>query len=211
MLAEGTCLGPYKIAQSLGAGGMGEVYRALDTRLDRVVAIKILAAHLADSPAARERPGRTALSTARNDAVKYRFVSDLPFKGRESHNLDGWEVAALASLRTDPNTPVVQVSGSVFDRDIRLAVAKLCEQYPGEYWRKLDRESDRMKLVRIGTTAEGRPMWMAIVTSPENHRRLARYQEISRRLARAEDLTEAQARAFAAEGRAADHRAGASS
>src|SRR6266576_7015111 len=55
-----------------------------------------------------------------------------------------------------------------------------------DYWRKLDRESDRMKLVRIGTTAEGRPMWMAIVTSPENHRRLARYQEISRRLARAE-------------------------
>jgi adenylate cyclase len=61
------------------------------------------------------------LISARNDAVKYRFVSDLPFKGRESHNLDGWEVAALAALRADPNTPVVQVSGSIFDRDIRLA------------------------------------------------------------------------------------------
>ncbi len=71
-----------------------------------------------------------------------------------------------------------------------------------DYWRKLDRESDRMKMVRIGTTAEGRPMWMAIITSPENHRKLARYEEISRRLALAENLTDAQARALASEGKA---------
>jgi hypothetical protein len=71
-----------------------------------------------------------------------------------------------------------------------------------DYWRKLDRESDRMKMVRIGTTAEGRPMWMAIITSPENHRKLGRYQEISRRLALAENLTDAQARTLAVEGKA---------
>jgi hypothetical protein len=71
-----------------------------------------------------------------------------------------------------------------------------------DYWRKLDRESDRMKLVHIGTTAEGRPMWMAIITSPENHRKLGRYQEISRRLALAENLTDAQARSLASEGKA---------
>ena len=70
-----------------------------------------------------------------------------------------------------------------------------------DYWRKLDRESDRMRLVRIGTTAEGRPMWMAIVTSPENFKKLARYQEISRRLALAENLTDAQAHALAVEGK----------
>src|SRR5437016_5748569 len=70
-----------------------------------------------------------------------------------------------------------------------------------DYWRKLDRESDRMRLVRIGTTAEGRPMWMAIVTSPENLKKLARYQEISRRLALAENLTDAQARALASAGK----------
>lgn len=59
--------------------------------------------------------------SARNDAVKYRFVSDYPFKGRESHNLDDWETAALASLRADPKKPVVQISGSIFNRDIRMA------------------------------------------------------------------------------------------
>ena len=59
-LASGTKLGPYEIAAPLGAGGMGEVYRARDTRLDRSVAIKILPAHLADRPEAGERFEREA-------------------------------------------------------------------------------------------------------------------------------------------------------
>jgi len=71
-----------------------------------------------------------------------------------------------------------------------------------EYWKKLAQESDRMKLVEIGTTAEGRPILMAIITSPENHKKLNRYKEISRRLALAEGLSDAQARALAAEGKA---------
>ncbi len=53
-LAAGTRLGPYEIVSPIGAGGMGEVYRARDTRLNRTVAIKILAAHL-DGDAARKR------------------------------------------------------------------------------------------------------------------------------------------------------------
>jgi len=71
-----------------------------------------------------------------------------------------------------------------------------------DYWRKLDRESDRMRLTRIGTSAEGRPILMAIITSPENQRKLGRYQDISRRLALAEGLTDAKARTLAAEGKA---------
>ena len=49
-----------------------------------------------------------------------------------------------------------------------------------DYWQVLADESDRMTMVDIGETAEGQTMWMAIVTSPENHRRLDRYKEISR-------------------------------
>ena len=70
------------------------------------------------------------------------------------------------------------------------------------YWRKLARESDRIVVREIGTTTEGRPHLMAIVTSPANHRNLARYQEISRRLANAEGLTDAQARELARDGKA---------
>src|SRR6202047_4687164 len=59
-MASGTRLGPYEVLSPLGAGGMGEVYRARDTRLDRMVAVKILPAHLCDSAAARQRFEREA-------------------------------------------------------------------------------------------------------------------------------------------------------
>jgi eukaryotic-like serine/threonine-protein kinase len=59
-LASGTRLGPYEITAPIGAGGMGEVYRATDTRLDRVVAIKILPARLSSSPGLKERFEREA-------------------------------------------------------------------------------------------------------------------------------------------------------
>ena len=60
MLSSGTKLGPYEIESPLGAGGMGEVYRARDTRLDRTVAIKILPQHLAATPEVRQRFEREA-------------------------------------------------------------------------------------------------------------------------------------------------------
>jgi eukaryotic-like serine/threonine-protein kinase len=59
-LAAGVRLGPYEIVAPLGAGGMGEVYRARDTRLDRIVAIKVLPAALAADPQLRERFEREA-------------------------------------------------------------------------------------------------------------------------------------------------------
>jgi eukaryotic-like serine/threonine-protein kinase len=59
-LANGTRLGPYEIVAALGAGGMGEVYRAVDTRLDRTVAIKILPPHFADDATRRQRFEREA-------------------------------------------------------------------------------------------------------------------------------------------------------
>jgi serine/threonine-protein kinase len=62
MLPSGTRLGPYEIECVIGAGGMGEVYKARDTRLDRVVAIKVLPPRLADDPNSLERFKREAKS-----------------------------------------------------------------------------------------------------------------------------------------------------
>jgi eukaryotic-like serine/threonine-protein kinase len=59
-IAAGSRLGPYEILSPLGAGGMGEVYRARDTRLERTVAVKVLALHLSSSPESRQRFEREA-------------------------------------------------------------------------------------------------------------------------------------------------------
>jgi eukaryotic-like serine/threonine-protein kinase len=63
-ILPGTRLGPYEILSAIGAGGMGEVYRARDTRLDRIVAIKVLPAHLSDRAELRERFDREARTIA---------------------------------------------------------------------------------------------------------------------------------------------------
>src|ERR1017187_7398153 len=63
-LPAGTKLGPYEVLSAIGAGGMGEVYKARDTRLDRIVAIKVLPTHLADRSELRERFEREAKTIA---------------------------------------------------------------------------------------------------------------------------------------------------
>src|SRR4051812_16550572 len=69
------------------------------------------------------------------------------------------------------------------------------------YWHKLAKESNRMKLVEIGRTAEGRPQLMSIISSPANLAKLDRYKEISRKLAFAEGVSEDEAHALAKEGK----------
>jgi Tol biopolymer transport system component len=64
-LANGTKLGPYLIQSPLGAGGMGEVYRARDTRLERDVAVKVLPANLSSDPSLRQRLEREAKAVSR--------------------------------------------------------------------------------------------------------------------------------------------------
>jgi hypothetical protein len=63
------------------------------------------------------------------------------------------------------------------------------------------RESNRVTVVSIGTTEEGRPQYMAIITSAENHKHLDHYREISHKLSMAEGLTDEQAHALAKEGK----------
>ncbi|MCH7750258.1 MAG: serine/threonine protein kinase [Acidobacteria bacterium] len=63
-LSPGTRLGPYEIESPLGAGGMGEVYKARDTRLNRTVAIKVLPDHFATDPNLKQRFEREARTVA---------------------------------------------------------------------------------------------------------------------------------------------------
>ena len=70
------------------------------------------------------------------------------------------------------------------------------------YWHTLAKESDRMKLVDMGPTEEGRRQYMAVISSPANLKQLDHYKEISRRMARAEGLTDEQARTLARDGKA---------
>jgi serine/threonine protein kinase len=63
-LASGTRLGPYEILELAGAGGMGEVYKARDTRLHRIVAVKLASDRLGDDPQLRVRFQREARAVA---------------------------------------------------------------------------------------------------------------------------------------------------
>jgi hypothetical protein len=106
-------------------------------------------------------------------------------------------VATRAPAQTRVTSPREALGWNIGD-DYRLATYT---QLVG-YWKTLAQESPRMELDTIGTSAEGRPQLMAIISSPENLRNLARYKDIAQRLAHAEGLTDDQARALAAEGRA---------
>ena len=79
-LTAGTTLGLYKIQARLGAGGMGEVYQARDTRLDRTVAIKVLPEHVAADPDLKQRFEREARTVA---ALNHPHICTLFDIGRE--------------------------------------------------------------------------------------------------------------------------------
>jgi serine/threonine-protein kinase len=80
-LDPGTRLGPYEVVASLGAGGMGEVYKARDIRLDRTVAIKVLPAHLSDDGQRRERFEREARAVS---SLNHPHICTLHDIGREN-------------------------------------------------------------------------------------------------------------------------------
>src|ERR1044071_5296119 len=109
-------------------------------------------------------------------------------------------LAALAAttLHGQQITTPQQQFGHSFGDDYFLANYKQIS----EYWQKLARESNRMKLVDIGKTAEGRTQYMAIVSSPANIAKLEHYRDIASRLAHAEGLSDEQAKGLAKEGKA---------
>ncbi len=104
-----------------------------------------------------------------------------------------------ALLAQNPKiTSPKQALGFNIGDDYHMASYTLLETY----WKKLASESDRMKLVDIGLTAEGRHQWMAVISSPTNIKNLEHYRRISQRLAHAEGLTDESARALAREAKA---------
>src|SRR5450432_4425745 len=82
-LPAGTRLGPYEIVAAIGAGGMGEVYKARDTRLERIVAVKVLPQHLSSSPEVRLRFEREAKTISQ---LSHPHICALYDVGREGEN-----------------------------------------------------------------------------------------------------------------------------
>src|SRR5436309_10578374 len=98
-------------------------------------------------------------------------------------------------------SPKVTSPKEQFGRDIGDDYVLVNYTHYVEYLRKLDQQSDRMTVIEIGKTEEGRPELTAIITSPENHRRLAQIKENNRRLALADGINDEQARALARDGK----------
>jgi len=104
--------------------------------------------------------------------------------------------APASALQDRVTTPLEEFGGDIGDDYFLVNYQQLVA-----YWQKLDQESDRMALEVIGETEQGRPMYMAIITSPANHQNLDRYKNISARLALSEGVDETTARALAVEGK----------
>ena len=118
-LAPGTKLGPYEIASPLGAGGMGEVYRARDTRLDRCVAVKILPAHFSCSPELRSRFEREARTLS---SVSHPHICHLYDVGSQCGTdflvmelLEGETLAARIRKGTLTSTEVLKIGMEIAD------------------------------------------------------------------------------------------------
>ena len=118
-LEPGRQLGPYQIEAPLGAGGMGEVYKATDTRLDRTVAIKVLPEHVAADPELKQRFEREARTVA---ALNHPHICTLYDIGREGETdflvmeyLDGETVAQRLEKGALPLDQALQVAIAIAD------------------------------------------------------------------------------------------------
>ncbi len=118
-LAAGTKLGPYEVVGPIGAGGMGEVYRARDTRLDRCVALKILPAHFSCSPEQKSRFDREARTLS---SVAHPHICHLYDVGSQSGTdflvmelLEGETLAARLRKGALPCSEVLKIGTEIAD------------------------------------------------------------------------------------------------
>jgi len=118
-LTAGTKLGPYEIVSPLGAGGMGEVYRARDTRLGRDVAVKVLPEHLSSEPEVRARFEREARSVS---SLNHPHICTLHDVGREGDTdylvmelVEGETLGARLERGALPTSDVVRLGAQIAD------------------------------------------------------------------------------------------------
>src|SRR5206468_8967457 len=114
-LAAGRRLGPYEIVAPIGAGGMGEVYRARDTRLHREVALKILPRALVADPARRERFVQEARAAS---ALEHPHIAVI----HEIGDADGVTFIAMELVRGEPLSDVIARRPLAPARALDLAV-----------------------------------------------------------------------------------------
>ena len=118
-LSPGTRLGPYEIESPLGAGGMGEVYKARDTRLDRTVAIKVLPEHVAGDPDLKQRFEREAKTIS---SLNHPHICSLYDVGEDAGTtflvmeyLDGDTLAARLTQGPLPTAQVLKIATEIAD------------------------------------------------------------------------------------------------
>jgi Tol biopolymer transport system component/predicted Ser/Thr protein kinase len=114
-LRIGTQLGPYEILSAIGAGGMGEVYRARDTRLERIVAVKILPDHLSDRAELRERFEREARTIA---SLNHPHICTLYDIGQQ----DGTDFLVMEYLEGETLAERLKKSPLPLDQVLRYAI-----------------------------------------------------------------------------------------
>jgi Tol biopolymer transport system component len=118
-LPKGARLGPYEIQDALGAGGMGEVYRARDTRLDRTVAIKVLPEHLAANPELRQRLEREARAVSSlshpNVCALYDLGHDQGVDFLVMEYLEGESLAARLAKGPLPTDELLRIAVPIAD------------------------------------------------------------------------------------------------
>src|ERR1700746_253502 len=115
-LSPGNKLGPYEIQSPLGAGGMGEVYRARDTRLGRTVAIKVLPPHLSSSPEVRQRFEREARTISQ---LSHAHICALYDVG----NQDGVEYLVMEYLEGETLSDRIAKGPLLLDFTLRCGIA----------------------------------------------------------------------------------------
>ena len=114
-LQPGTTLGPYEILSPIGAGGMGEVYKARDTRLDRTVAIKVLPEHVAADPDLKQRFEREAKTIS---SLNHPHICTLHDIGSQ----DGVDFLVMEYLEGDTLAQRLEKGALPLDQALKIAI-----------------------------------------------------------------------------------------